>query len=211
MKRFGYILLAGFILGCGNSTGPEPTPQYPEPEPQPLPEPNPPHIELSYESLAGFWINNNNPHLDYRFGTRVDSSFSSGLLFFGKYFLNDPYIGIRGSVKVFGVRGEYTQNYYFLSRAAITAVTSFQTPYPSSLGRDTLRSPYPEWITIKPDTILTLHTMSESYLREILKGSNVLSLSAAQFSSVLDSLKARDQGQTIPLNDSPLQFQLEYR
>ena len=206
MKRFGYILLAGFIVSCGgNSTGPEPTPQYPEPEPEPVP-----HIELSYESLAGFW-KNNNPHLvDYRFGTRVDSSFSTGYLWgSGKYFLNDPYIGIRGSDKILGVRGEYIRDYYYFFRAAITAITSLQTPYPSSLGRDTLRSPYPEWITIKPDTILTLHTISESYLREILKGSDVMSLSAAQFSSVLDSLKAR--GQTIPFHDSPLQFQLEHR
>ena len=88
MKRSGCILLSCFILSCsGNSTGPEPTPQYLDPTS---------HIELRYESLAGFWRNNNNPHLYYLFGTRVDSSFRAGLLF-GKYFLNDPCI--RGSVK----------------------------------------------------------------------------------------------------------------
>ena len=63
MKRFGYILLAGFILGCGdNSTGPEPDPE-PKPLPEPKTEPVPNHdagdlvIELpGGVKMAFIWI-----------------------------------------------------------------------------------------------------------------------------------------------------------
>ncbi|MDE2697417.1 MAG: hypothetical protein OXI23_00975, partial [Gemmatimonadota bacterium] len=113
MRCFWCILLAFFILSCGgNSTGPEPEPE-PEPETQ--------YKELSYENLAGFWWRGKSS-LVYSLGTRADSSFfytEWNYVFFrfyeqfrGKYFLNDPYIGIRGTFSIGRLRENPEDRYY---------------------------------------------------------------------------------------------------
>ena len=105
MNRFWCILLAFFILSCGyKSTGPEP---ITEPGQKPEPESEPQYKELSYENLTGGWSDS---YFTYSLGTRADSSFYYietlyGFFrfyeqFSGKYFLNDPYIGIRGTVSI---------------------------------------------------------------------------------------------------------------
>ena len=167
MRCFWCILLAFCILSCGgNSTGPEP--QY---------------KELSYENLAGNWVDSN---FYYTLGTRVDSSFSYvhppyfGFYenFSGKYFLNDPYIGIRGTFG-WGLRREYPEDRYYLYSATVT------------------------------DSILSFRDVPETYLREILNLPDttgvtpvVMSMSTEEFSSLLDSLKANTRGQIISTNYS---------
>ena len=200
MKRLWCILLACVIPSCGgNSTGPEPTPQYPEPEPKPLPDPQ---IELSYENLTGWWQRSEWSG-SIAFGTQVDSFISEHWdgrrwSFFGKYFLNDPYIGARG--KAFSYSSSYSRVTFCIATLTVIKTDSLQTPYPSSLGRDTLRSPYPDWITIKLDTILTLKYFAASNYRELFGLSDttrdlseqMLSLSTAEFSALLDSLKSNN-------------------
>ncbi len=207
MKRFGYILLACFILGCGgNSTGPEPTPQYPKPEPEPLPEP---HIELSYENLAGWWLSDELHSLDY--GTQADNFVREHWVgtrwsFSGEYFLNDPYIGARGKYVGIQITGSGTDIdpavTFHIATLTIIKTNSLHTPYPSSLGQDTLRTPYPDWITIKTriDTILTLKYIPANSYRELFGLSDttqsvqdqILSMSTAKFSALLDSLKSKN-------------------
>ena len=212
MKRFGYILLACFILGCGgNSTGPEPTPQYPKPEPEPLPEP---HIELSYENLAGYWVSGIHEYLD-KYGTQAGSSISrvrfwggETMSFSGKYFLDDPYMGARGegrSQRHINATGEvrvttYPDIQFHIATLTIIETNSLHTPYPSSLGQDTLRTPYPDWIKTRLDTILTLKYIPANSYRELFGLSDttqsvqdqILSMSTAEFSDLLDSLKSKN-------------------
>ena len=182
MRCFWCILLAFFILSCGgNSTGPEP-----EPEPQ--------YKELSYENLAGSWVDSN---FYYSFGTRVDSSFSyvhpplMGFYenFSGKYFLNDPYIGIRG-IFGWGIRREYPEYHYYFYLARLT---------------DSIRVRENMSDTVD---VLTLRSVPETYLREALSISDtssitpiVMSMSAEEFSSVVDSLKTNTRGQIIQSNN----------
>ena len=204
MRRLWCILLACVIPSCGgNSTGPEPTPQYLEPKP--LPEPDP-QIELSYENLAGWWRSEKLHSIIY--GTQADSSIYRGKYFWrfdGKYFLNDPYIGARGeSRSYYGMNRELRAIYTDIQFHIVTLTTietgSLQTPYPSSLGRDTLRSPYPDWITIQLDTILTLKSIPASNYRALFGLSDttrdiseqMISMSAAEFSALLDSLKSKN-------------------
>ena len=209
MKRLWCILLACVIPSCGgNSTGPEPTPQYPEPEP--LPEPDP-QIELSYENLAGDWFC---PDLanHYWFGPQADISVRKrdifSRVFLGQYFLNDPYIGFRGetTARNFSYLNpiEYTisEVKFYIATLTVIKTDSLQTPFPSSLGSDTLRSPYPDWITIKTrlDTILIFNYILDSNYRELFGLSDttrdieeqMLSLSTAEFSALLDSLKLKN-------------------
>ena len=195
MRCFLCILLAFCILSCGgNSTGPEPDPE-PITEPEPKPEPEPQYKELSYENLAGSWVDSN---FYYSFGTRVDSSFGyvhypmMGFYenFFGKYFLNDPYIGIRGTFG-WGMRREYPEDRYYLYFARLT---------------DSIRVSGSMSDTV---SVLTLRSVPETYLRGILNLSSVISLtpvvmsmSGEKFSSLLDSLKANTNiGRIIQTNN----------
>ena len=203
MKRLWCILLACVIPSCGgNSTGPEPTPQYPEPEPKPLPDPQ---IELSYENLTGLWLPEDSGSIVgiIAYGTQADNFIretwdGTRWSFFGQYFLNDPYIGARG--KAFSYSSSYSRVTFYIATLTVIKTDSLQTPYPSSLGRDTLRSPYPDWITIKLDTILTLKYIPASNYRELFGLSDttrdideqMLSLSTAEFSALLDSLKSKN-------------------
>ena len=192
MRCFWCILLAFFILSCGrNSTGPEP--QY---------------KELSYENLAGFWTGYSN--LSYFLGTRADSSFiyaESNYVFFrfyeqfhGKYFLNDPYIGIRGTFSIGRLR-ENPEDRYYLYLAGLT---------------DSIRV---RGAVHHPVDVLTLRSVPEAYLRAILNLPDttgvtpvVMSMSAEEFSSVLDSLKNNTIGHIgqIIQNTNPFQL-VKYR
>ena len=205
MRCFWCILLAFCILSCGgNSAGPEPEldPEpitEPEQKPEQKPEPEPQYKELSYENLAGgLWSGKSN--LAYSFGTRADSSFSYSewnYAFFrfyeqfsGKYFLNDPYIGIRGTFSI-GRMKENPEDRYYLYFARLT---------------DSIRVSGSMSDTI---SVLTLRSVPETYLRGILNLSSVISLtpvvmsmSGEKFSSLLDSLKANTNiGRIIQTNN----------
>ncbi len=176
MRCFWCILLAFFILSCGgNSTGPEP-----------IKEPELQYKELSYENLVGNWVNSN---FFYFFGTRADSS--CGYIhpppmgfyenFSGKYFLNDPYIGIRGTFG-WGLRREYPEDRYYLYSATVTdSILSFRN----------VPETYVRGILNLPDTTGI--------------GPTIMSMSTEEFASFLDSLKANTRGQSTPTNYS---FQL---
>ena len=194
-------LLAFCILSCGgNSTGPEP-----EPITEPEQKPEPQHKELSYENLAGFWTGYSN--LSYFLGTRADSSFryiESNYVFFrfyeqfrGKYFLNDPYIGIRGTFSIGRLR-ENPEDRYYLYLARLTDSIRVRGSMPDTID------------------VLTLRSVPEAYLREILDLPDttgvtpvVMSMSAEKFASFLDSLKANTRGQIIQA-DNPFQL-IKYR
>ncbi len=187
MSRSLCILLAFFILSCGsNNTGPELKPQY---------------KELSYENLAGFWTGESN--LSYFLGTRADSSFryiESNYVFFrfyeqfrGKYFLNDPYIGIRGTFSIGRLR-ENPEDRYYLYLARLTDSIDMIGAVPH------------------PVDILTLHSVPEADLREILNLPDtigvtpvVMSMSGEEFPSLLDSLKANTRGRIMQF-DNPFQL-----
>lgn len=201
MRCFWCILLAFCILSCGgNSAGPEPEPDPepitdPEQKPEPKSEPEPQYKELSYENLIGSWVDAN---FFYSFGTRADSSFGyvhypmMGVYenFSGKYFLNDPYIGIRG-IFGWGMRREYPEDRYYLYFARLT---------------DSIRVSGSMSDTI---SVLTLRSVPETYLRGILNLSDVIgltpvvmSMSGEKFSSLLDSLKANTNiGRIIQTNN----------
>ena len=187
MRCFWCMLLAFCILSCGgNSTGPEPETQY---------------KELSYENLAGFWTGYSN--LSYSLGTRADSSFfytESNYVFFrfyeqfhGKYFLNDPYIGIRGTFSIGRLRENPEDRYYlYLARLTDSIRVSGGVPHPVD--------------------VLTLRSVPEAYLREILNLPDttgvtpvVMAMSAEEFASFLDSLKANTRGK-ITQTDNPFQL-----
>lgn len=194
MNRFWCILLAFFILSCGDrSTGPK---IEPEPEPITEPEPEPQYKELSYENLAGSWKGS---YLSYSIGTRADNSFYyietlHGFFrfyeqFSGTYFLNDLYIGIRGTVSI-GRMKENPEDRYHLYAATLTDSVIYQ------LGRH------------HNVDVLTLRSVPETYLREILNLPDtvgvtpvVMSMSGEEFPSLLDSLKANTRGQIIQTNN----------
>ncbi|MXZ07908.1 MAG: hypothetical protein F4Y79_00545 [Gemmatimonadetes bacterium] len=178
MRCFWCILLAFCILSCGgNSTGPEP---------EPITEPEPQYKELSYENLTGSWVDSN---FYYSLGTRVDSSFSyvhppmMGFYenFSGKYFLNDPYIGIRG-IFGWGLRREYPEYHFYFYLATVTDSILSLRNVPEAYLREAL--------SISDTTGVT---------------PVVMSMSGEEFASVLDSLKTNTRGQIIPANNS---FQL---
>ena len=194
MRCFWCILLAFLILSCANkSTGPK---IEPEPITEPELEPEPQYKELSYENLTGGWSDS---YFTYSLGTRADSSFYyietlHGFFrfyeqFSGTYFLNDSYIGIRGTVSI-GRMKENPEDRYHLYAATLTDTVRI---YES--GRYNV-------------DILTLRSVPETYLREILNLSDtmgvtpvVMSMSGEEFSSLLDSLKANTRGRIIQFNN----------
>ena len=199
MRCFWCILLAFCILSCGgNSIGPEP-------KPKPEPKPEPQYKELSYENLAGFWTGYSD--LSYFLGTRADSSFryiESNYVFFrfyeqfrGKYFLNDPYIGIRGTFSIGRLR-ENPEDRYYLYLARLTDSIHVRSA------------------VSHPVDVLTLRNVPEASLREILNLPDttgvtpvVMAMSAEEFASFLDSLKANTRGKIIQA-DNPFQL-IKYR
>ena len=201
MRCFWCILLAFCILSCGgNSTGPEP-----EPITEPEQKPEPQYKELSYENLAGFWTGYSN--LSYFLGTRADSSFryiESNYVFFrfyeqfrGKYFLNDPYIGIRGTFSIGRLR-ENPEDRYYLYLARLTDSIHVRSAVSHSVD------------------VLTLRNVPEASLREILNLPDttgvtpvVMAMSAEEFASFLDSLKTNTRGKIIQA-DNPFQL-VKYR
>ena len=197
MRCFWCILLAFCILSCGgNSTGPEPEP---EPITEPKPEPEPQYKELSYENLAGSWVDAN---FYYSLGTRIDSSFGyvhyPMMGFYENFLLENIFSMIRTLVYrgIFGwgLRREYPEYHSYFYLASLT---------------DSIRVRGNMSDTVD---VLILRSVPEAYLREILNLPDttgvtpvVMSMSAEEFSSFLDSLKA-NTGERIIQTDNPSQL-----
>ena len=204
MTRFWCIPLAFFILSCGNkSAGPdiEPEPESitgPEQKPEPRPEPQ--YKELSYDNLAGSWMATWTL-LTYSFGTRADRYFRytgnpmyrQFESFSGEYFVNDPYLAIRGTLSFRTVRhlpeGAWMpppEDIYYFYLARLTDSIRVSGSMSDTIG------------------VLTLRSVPETYLRGMLNLSDtisvtpvVMSMSGEKFSSLLDSLKSNTRGQII--------------
>ncbi len=223
MRCFWCILLAFCILSCGgNSAGPEPEPEpITEPEQKPELKSESEYKELNYENLAGGWYYKMHPSWSYTFGTRADNSvrevdFFLNESFTGKYYVSDPYIIMRGTETV-GVisRASFDDVRCFVATITVTKTDTLISPYPASIGRDTLRVPYPEWITVKTRTeiVLTLTALSENY-RDLfnlpITEDTLMSMNTEKFESLLDSLQKNnvtDQshllGRTFQFRDTP--------
>ena len=128
--------------------------------------------------------------------------------FYGEYFLDEPYMGARGesrSRRHINATGEFRVTTYpdiqfHIVTLTIIETNSLDTLYPSRLGQDTLRTPYPDWIKTRLDTILTLKYIPANSYRELFGLSDttqsvhdqILSMSTAEFSALLDSLKTKN-------------------
>lgn len=217
MRCYWCILLAFCILSCGDKgTGPEPEPD-PESITEPEQKPEPQYKELSYENLVGGWYYKKNPLWSYTLGTRADNSvremdFFLNESFTGKYYVNDPYIIMRGTETVGLIRRHsFDDVRFFVAAITVIKTDTLISPYPASIGRDTLRLPYPEWITVKTrtETILTLTALSENYKNLFnfpTTENTLISMNTEEFESLLDSLQKNNVADQSHLLSRTFQF-----